>query len=308
MVPLFVLYTFKARARNPKQISIRELFITDPWQETNYFPVHSALNRVLLILDRLGLKLYPWIPQRLRRRAIQQAEAWILKRLNGEGGLGAIFPAMVNAYEALELLGYPVNHALRVMERRAIEDLLVVNEQNAYCQPCVSPVWDTAWACIALQQVADERSREAINKAFHWLTERQLLDEPQDWRFNRPQVRGGGWPFQFKNSHYPDLDDTAAVAYAMHKSGDKMFDNTVQRAAEWICGMQSSNGGFASFDADNDHTYLNEIPFADHGALLDPPTEDVSGRCVMLLAQLGTAAMPLCGKKMSRLPFSFPGG
>ena len=119
-----------------------------------------------------------------------------------------------------------------------------------------------------------------------WQKTKPSEDEPQDWRFNRPQVRGGGWPFQFKNSHYPDLDDTAAVAYAMHKSGDKTFENVVERAAEWICGMQSRNGGFASFDADNDHTYLNEIPFADHGALLDPPTEDVSGRCVMLLAQL----------------------
>ena len=135
-------------------------------------------------------------------------------------------------------------------------------------------------------------AQAAVKKAFHWLAEKQLLEEPQDWRFNRPQVRSGGWPFQFKNSHYPDLDDTAAVAYAMHKSGDKAFDNTVQRAAEWICGMQSRNGGFASFDADNDHTYLNEIPFADHGALLDPPTEDVSGRCVMLLAQLATS--PQC--------------
>jgi squalene-hopene/tetraprenyl-beta-curcumene cyclase len=292
MVPLFVLYTFKARARNPKQVSIRELFITDPWLETDYFPVRSALNRALLMLDRLGLKLYPWMPQRLRRRAIKKAEAWILERLNGEGGLGAIFPAMVNAYEALDLLGYAVDHPLRLQERRAIEDLLVVNAHSAYCQPCVSPVWDTAWACIALQQVGDERSHGVIKKALHWLNQIQVLEEPQDWSFNRPQVRGGGWPFQFKNSHYPDLDDTAAVAYLMHKSGDKSFGYTVQRAAEWICGMQSRNGGFASFDADNDHTYLNQIPFADHGALLDPPTEDVSGRCVMLLAQLATS--PQC--------------
>ena len=286
MVPLFVLYTFKARARNPKQVSIRELFITDPWHETHYFPTRSVLNRALLMLDRLGLKLCPWIPQRLRWRAIKKAEAWILQRLNGEGGLGAIFPAMVNAYEALDLLGYPANHPLRVQERRAIENLLVVDEQSAYCQPCVSLVWDTAWACIALQQVGGERSQAVVRKAFHWLAERQLLDDPQDWRFNRPRVRGGGWPFQFKNSHYPDLDDTAAVAYAMHKSGEGTFTHAVERAAEWICGMQSRNGGFASFDADNDHTYLNEIPFADHGALLDPPTEDVSGRCVMFLAQL----------------------
>src|SRR5436190_3606842 len=289
IVPLFVLYTFKARARNPKQVSIRELFITDPWHETHYFPTRSVLNRALLMLDRLGLKLCPWIPQRLRWRAIKKAEAWILQRLNGEGGLGAIFPAMVNAYEALDLLGYPANHPLRVQERRAIENLLVVDEQSAYCQPCVSPVWDTAWACIALQQVGGERSQAVVRKAFHWLAERQLLDDPQDWRFNRPRVRGGGWPFQFKNSHYPDLDDTAAVAYAMHKSGEGTFTHAVERAAEWICGMQSRNGGFASFDADNDHTYLNEIPFADHGALLDPPTEDVSARCVMLLARLGDA-------------------
>jgi squalene-hopene/tetraprenyl-beta-curcumene cyclase len=151
-------------------------------------------------------------------------------------------------------------------------------------------VWDTAWACIALQQNGDEQSQTAIKRAFHWLNQRQLLEEPQDWSFNRPKVRGGGWPFQFKNSHYPDLDDTAAVAYAMHKSGDKTFDQAVQRAAEWICGMQSRNGGFGSFDADNDHTYLNEIPFADHGALLDPPTEDVSGRCLMLLGQMATSA------------------
>ncbi len=297
MVPLFILYTFKARARNPKRVSIRELFITDPWQETDYFPTHSTLNRAFLMLDRLGLRLYPWIPQGLRRRAIRKAEGWILERLNGEGGLGAIFPAMVNAYEALGLLGYPVDHPLRAIQRRAIDDLLVVQDQSAYCQPCVSPVWDTAWACIALQKVGDERGNAAVKRAFKWLARKQLLEEPQDWRFNRPQVRSGGWPFQFKNSHYPDLDDTAAVAYAMDKSGDESLGSTVRRAAEWICGMQSRNGGFASFDADNDHTYLNEIPFADHGALLDPPTEDVSGRCVMLLSQLGTSECQSAKKK-----------
>ena len=286
MVPLFILYTFKARARNPKKISIRELFDGDPWQRSGYFPTRSVLNRVLLVLDRLGLKLYPLMPRWLRRRAIKKAEAWILEQLNGAGGLGAIFPAMVNAYEALEFLGYPANHPLRAQERQAIKDLLVVSERSAYCQPCMSPVWDSAWACIALQEIGDEWSLSAVKDSFAWLTEKQLLEEPQDWTFNRPRVRGGGWPFQFINSHYPDLDDTAAVAYGMHKSGERCFDNPVQRAAEWICGMQSKNGGFASFDADNDHTYLNEIPFADHGALLDPPTEDVSARCLMLLARL----------------------
>jgi squalene-hopene/tetraprenyl-beta-curcumene cyclase len=108
MVPLFVLYTLKARAKNPKRVSVGELFIGDPWQEAGYFPTRSVLNRALLALDRLGLKLYGWTPPKLRRRALKEAEAWILERLNGKGGLGAIFPAIVNAYEALELLGYPL--------------------------------------------------------------------------------------------------------------------------------------------------------------------------------------------------------
>jgi squalene-hopene/tetraprenyl-beta-curcumene cyclase len=286
MVPLFILYSLKARARNPKGVSIRELFINDPAQETRYFRSRSLLGRALLILDRLGLRLYPWLPRVWQQRALKKAEAWILQRLNGDGGLGAIFPAMVNAYEALELLGYPLDHPLRKQQRRAIDNLLVVDEQVAYCQPCVSPVWDTAWAAIALQEVAGAPSSSAVRKAFDWLAARQLFDEPQDWRAARPSVTGGGWPFQFKNSHYPDLDDTAAVAYAMHKNTEGTYLRAVERAAEWIAGMQSANGGFASFDADNDHTYLNEIPFADHGALLDPPTEDVSARCMMLLTRL----------------------
>lgn len=307
MVPLFILYTLKARARNPKQVSVREVFITDPWQETDYFPVRSALNRAFLILDRLGLKLEPLIPQRLRRRALKKAEAWILERLNGEGGLGAIFPAMVNAYEALDLLGYPAPHPLRVRARRALERLLVVDERGAYCQPCVSPVWDTVWACVALQEVGRSENGAAVRKALDWLAERQLDDDqPGDWRLTRPEAGGGGWAFQFQNPHYPDLDDTAIVAFSMHRNGERRFASSVRRAAEWICGMQSTNGGFASFDADNDHTYLNEIPFADHGALLDPPTADVSARCVMLLARLAAenpqcrGALEKCLKYLSR--------
>jgi squalene-hopene/tetraprenyl-beta-curcumene cyclase len=289
MVPLLILWTCRARAANSKNISIRELFIRDPWGPNNYFPTRSLLNRVFLLLDRLGLKLYPLLPEQLRRRALKKAEAWILERMNGAGGLGAIFPAMVNAYEALGVLGYPPDHPLRAQEKKAIDDLLVIGERSAYCQPCVSPVWDTAWAALALQEIDTAPSRSSVKKALDWLKEKQLLEQPQDWAFKRPGVKPGGWPFQFLNSHYPDLDDTAAVAFAMHKSDDRFYNEVVSRAAEWICGMQSKDGGFASFDADNDHTYLNEIPFADHGALLDPATEDVSARCLMLLARLGEA-------------------
>jgi len=285
MVPLSILYTFKAQARNPKKVSIAELFKSDPWKERGYFPTRSFLSRILLLLDRLGLKLYPLFPRWLRRRALEKAEKWIVERLNGAGGLGAIFPAMVNACEALELLGYGADDPLVVKEKRAIDELLVVQDESAYCQPCVSPVWDTVWACLALQECGGAQSGAVAQQALAWLADKQLCDAPQDWSFNRPNVRGGGWPFQFFNSHYPDLDDTAAVAYAMCRNGASRFNHQIERAVEWICGMQSKNGGFASFDADNDYTHLNQIPFADHGALLDPPTEDVSARCLMLFAR-----------------------
>jgi squalene-hopene/tetraprenyl-beta-curcumene cyclase len=292
MVPLLILGSLKPRARNPNSVHIRELFTVPPEDETDYFPIRSRLNRVFLALSRLGSRLEPLIPRALRRRAIRKAEAWITDRLNGEGGLGAIFGAMINASEALDCLGYPGNHPYRLAAREALAKLLVIKGDTAYCQPCVSPVWDTALACLALQEAGgdgqetdSQASRAAVSRGLDWLQRKQVLEEPGDWREYRPQLPGGGWPFQFQNSDYPDLDDTSAVAWAMLQSRDPRYRESLQRAADWILGMQSANGGFASFDADNTHYYLNQIPFADHGALLDPPTADVSARCAGLLTR-----------------------
>jgi squalene-hopene/tetraprenyl-beta-curcumene cyclase len=283
LVPLLVLCTLKPRARNPLDIHLRELFVTAPELEPNYFPVRSGLNRAFLLLDRLGRGLDRWVPRWIRRHALKRAESWFVERLNATGGLGAIFPAMVNAYEALDCLGYPADHALRGSTRDAIDRLLVVGESSAYCQPCVPPVWDTALACLALQELAS--NDPAVDRALDWLQTQQLLEQPGDWRESRPNLPGGGWPFQFRNDYYPDIDDTSAVAWTMDASNQPKYRDTVRRAIQWICGMQSRNGGFGAFDVDNTHYSLNEIPFADHGALLDPPTADVSARCVCLLAR-----------------------
>ncbi|HEY9111912.1 MAG TPA: squalene--hopene cyclase [Rhodanobacteraceae bacterium] len=289
MVPLSVLTTLKPRAANPRGVHIRELFVTPPQQERNYSHPRSLLNRVLFVCEKTMRHLERFIPERVRRRALQRAETWILDRRNGDGGLGAIFPAMVNAYEALALLGYPAEHPARRETRKAIDDLLVVRDHEAWCQPCVSPVWDTALACLALQEDRDAPAN-ATQRALHWLASRQLRDEPGDWRDYRPDLAGGGWAFQFKNDDYPDLDDTAAVARALQQSPQRAeFADAIGRAADWLCGMQSKNGGFAAFDADNNHHWLNQIPFADHGALLDPPTSDVSGRVLTLLSMLDRA-------------------
>lgn len=284
LVPLAVLCSLKARANNPRQVNIRELFVESPANEKNYFPVRSFLNRVFIVLDRIARISEPMIPRVVRRIAMKRAEEWVIKRLNGEGGLGAIFPAMVNAYEALDYLGYSRQHPYSVTARKALLRLLVVEEKKAYCQPCVSPVWDTGLASLALLESGSEDNILAVSRAMDWLSDRQLLEEFGDWRECRPTLRGGGWAFQFENAPYPDLDDTAVVATAMGLVDSEEYHNQVQRAVEWIAGMQSGNGGFAAFDVDNNHDFLNAIPFADHGALLDPPSSDVSARCLMMLS------------------------
>jgi squalene-hopene/tetraprenyl-beta-curcumene cyclase len=287
MVPLAILYSRKVQAKNPRKIHIQELFTTPPEKEWHYFPIRSSLNRVLLSIERTARLLEPLIPRTLRRRALQKAEAWFTDRLNGEDGLGGIFPAMINAHEALIALGYPPDHPWRVQAKRAIQKLIVDSGDAAYCQPCVSPVWDTSLVALVLQEVEGGQTSKPIFRALDWLKERQVLEEPGDWQEQHPHLKGGGWAFQYRNSYYPDLDDTAVVAWAMDQAAaPERYGESVQRASDWLCGMQSRNGGFAAFDSDNTHYYLNEIPFADHGALLDPPTADVTARCLALLGRL----------------------
>jgi squalene-hopene/tetraprenyl-beta-curcumene cyclase len=291
MIPLFILYTLKATAKNPHKVNVLELFVTHPDEEQHYFPERTLLNKFFLGLDKLGHITRPLIPKKAHELAIQKAHDWFVERMNGEDGLGAIFPAMVYSYEALLLLGYDKNHELVVTARKAIDKLLVINENDAYCQPCLSPVWDTGLSILALQEVQKntptKATSDSLANAYTWLKSKQLLDEPGDWQISRPNVKGGGWAFQFNNPHYPDVDDTAVVAFAMTEAENATeLNDSVHQATRWIAEMQSKNGGYGAFDVDNTYYYLNEIPFADHGALLDPPTSDVSARCAMLMGKV----------------------
>jgi squalene-hopene/tetraprenyl-beta-curcumene cyclase len=235
-------------------------------------------------------------PQTTRKRAIKRAAAFVTERLNGDDGLGAIFPAMVNALLMFDALGVPPDDRRVRTARAAVEKLLVIKEDEAYCQPCLSPVWDTALTAHTLLEVGGDECERRCLRSLEWLRPIQVLDTVGDWAATRPNVRPGGWAFQYANPHYPDLDDTAVVVMAMDRSAGRIpegkrgaFAQAIDRATEWVVGMQSENGGWAAFDADNEYYYLNEIPFADHGALLDPPTEDVTARCVSMLAQLGAS-------------------
>ena len=284
MVPLLILVSLHRHARNPRSVDVQELFVTPPDRERKWFQIRSLRGGILLYLERAARNFEVIIPWGVRRWAFRRCERWMVARLNGEGGLGAIFPAMVNAYEALDALGYGPEHPLRRSAKKALQLLLIERGDMTYCQPCVSPVWDTGLAVLALQEAGG--AEEEVRKALDWLRERQLLEEPADWREYRPRLRGGGWAFQYRNDYYPDLDDTSVVAWAMHQADPGAYAENISRAAEWLAGMQSRNGGFAAFDANNTHYALNEIPFADHGAMLDPPTEDVTARCVALFSRL----------------------
>jgi len=296
LVPLTVLNALRPPACNPKQVGIRELFCTPPEQvrrwpkgEHHRFP----WSQMFWGIDRVLQAIEPHFPAGPRRRAIEKAAQFTTERLNGVDGLGAIFPAMANSVMMFAALGYRPDHPERAAARRSIDRLLVVKEHEAYCQPCVSPVWDTALAAHALLEAGGEKPVAQATRALQWLLPRQVLDTVGDWAMTRPRARPGGWAFQYSNPHYPDIDDTAVVVMAMDRAGrqsrlpdDVDFDVAISRGVEWVLGMQSHDGGFGAFDADNDDDYLNHIPFSDHGALLDPPTADVTARCVSLLAQL----------------------
>jgi squalene-hopene/tetraprenyl-beta-curcumene cyclase len=293
IVPLLVLMAKKPRARNLKEITVAELLLEPPRQlgSTPKAPQQKASwFWFFRVVDDVLRAAEPWFPQRLRVRAIDRAVAWVDERLNGEDGLGAILPAMANSVMMYDALGVPAEDPRRAIARQSIDKLLAVHDEETYCQPCVSPVWDTGLACHALLEVGGGRALAEAKRGLDWLIPKQILDLRGDWVAQRPNVRPGGWAFQYANAHYPDVDDTAVVAMAfdrMRETGQGNYAGAIDRAREWIVGMQSVNGGWGAFDADNEYYYLNNIPFADHGALLDPPTEDVSARCLSMLAQLG---------------------
>jgi squalene-hopene/tetraprenyl-beta-curcumene cyclase len=297
IVPLLVLQTRKPVARNPRGVGVGELY--EGAAEIKAGSKAANTKRLWTwgfgALDVLLKAVEPLWPKALRARAVAACRAFVVERLNGQDGLGAIYPAMANSVMMFDALGLLPDHPDRAIARESVERLLVVKDDEAYCQPCVSPVWDTALIAHALLELGDQASVTAAGRGLEWLKPLQVLEVKGDWAERRPDVRPGGWAFQYANPHYPDLDDTAVVVMAMDRAqkehglaaGVPVSDEAIARGREWVEGLQSRDGGWGAFDADNSYHYLNNIPFADHGALLDPPTDDVTARCISMLAQLG---------------------
>jgi len=289
IVPLLVLMALRPRARNPRGVHVPELFRTPPEQVRDWIrgPYRSAWGHVFKHVDTALRGMAPLFPSASRKRAVARAVAFVSERLNGEDGLGGIYPAMANTAMMFDTLG--IRDARADIAWAAIRKLIVIDGERAYCQPCFSPVWDTSLAGLAVAE-ADSPASPSVAAANDWLCERQITDVIGDWADARPDAPPGGWAFQYENAFYPDVDDTAVVGMLLHRQGAPEHTEAVARAEAWIIGMQGRDGGWGAFDADNNYSYLNHIPFADHGALLDPSTADVTARCVSFLAQLGHAA------------------
>lgn len=293
-VAFSILHVLRPIARNPQGVTIGELFV-QPAADTKPLPCAPHQNKtwfaVFNRIDRLLHRFYPWFPKGIRQKAMNRAVTYVTEQLNGEDGYGAALPTIGVSLILLQALGYPHDHSAVLTARKARDKLLMIHPQHAYCQPCMSPIWDTAWVCQALLETGDNLSFEATLRGLDWLNHKQILDISGDWVVTRPHLRPGGWAFQYNLPRHPDVDDTAVVATAMQRALQAdpcaRYSEPIARAREWVQGMQNRKGGRGAYEADNTQYYLNSIPFAEHGLMIDCPTADVSARCLAMLGQLG---------------------
>ena len=286
LAPLSILDATRASRRAPAGLSLSEIF---SGREAK-LPEGATWKRFFLLTDRAIKLLESTGAGRNRQRAVAAARDWMLGRLERSEGLAAIFPAMANSIMALTQLGYGPEDELLQREIGHFERLALDDERGFRMQPCHSPVWDTAqtaYAIGAAPRVLDDPGRWALGRAADWLLSKQTRSRG-DWAVRRANVAPGGWFFEHFNEHYPDSDDTAKVLLALEfaRGGDAARQREAERRAlEWLVGMQSSDGGWAAFDADNSATILTQVPFADHNAMLDPTCADITGRALEALSR-----------------------
>jgi squalene-hopene/tetraprenyl-beta-curcumene cyclase len=292
LVPMTVLAALRPRVTLAPEHRVQELWLRPPTAADLAFPRGDALvswENAFLLIDA-ALKLVGRIPWRpLRARALRRAEAWILERQEPDGGWGGIQPPMINCVMALRALGYPDDHPALRKGIAAIESFVTEHEGRMFFQPCISPTWDTALMAKALLDAGVPGDHPALVRAADWLIDQQIL-QPGDWSVRNPTLAPGGWAFEFENRWYPDVDDTAVILMGLHRiraSEPMRQRRALATGTAWALGMQSRNGGWGAFDTDNDAAFLNAIPFADMKAMIDPPTEDLTGRLLELMGVAG---------------------
>ena len=296
LTPLLIIFNFKPACRIPEEEGINELWCM-PREQMDFRHAPPFLKdrrwftwrNFFITLDGI-LRVYERVvPEGLRKKAVASAAKWMVERMGGEGGLGAIYPAMANSVVALRCLGYGVDHSLVRKALGEIEALEVHDGDLLHLQPCFSPVWDTPLTMNALIESGLPPDHPDLLRAARWVFTRQCR-KVGDWIVSSPKAEPGGWYFQFENECYPDNDDTAVVVIALSKlimpETDAQLD-VMRRGIRWTLAMQGSDGGWGAYDKDNHKMFLNQIPFADHKALLDPSTADLTGRELEMLGVLG---------------------
>jgi squalene-hopene/tetraprenyl-beta-curcumene cyclase len=292
LVPLSVCYAKKPFKKIPEEMGVEELFLGGRDRSRMHLHWNKKLvswRNFFLVLDRLAHWSERVHIRPLRSIALRRAEKWMLERFEMSDGLGAIFPSIMNAIIALRCLGYSTDDPQVIRALDEFEKLGITEEETFRMQPCVSPVWDTAYALFALAEAGVPAQDGRLVKCADWILQKQVRTAG-DWKVKNPQGQPGGWYFEFNNEFYPDVDDTAQVCLALsrveHPNG-RYQRESVERAIHWVLSMQCRNGGWASFDKDNDRMVFQYVPFADHNAMLDPATVDITGRVLEMLATYG---------------------
>src|SRR5579885_2619651 len=292
LVPLSICYAKKPFKKIPDEMGVEELFVGG--RDKSRMTLHWAKKLVswrnfFLVLDRMTHWLERVHVRPLRSIALKSAEKWMLERFEMSDGLGAIYPSIMNSIIALRCLGYSVDDPQVIRAIDEFEKLGIEEGDTFRMQPCKSPVWDTAYALFALGETGVPANDPRMVKCADWILQKQVRT-PGDWKIKNKKGQPGGWYFEFNNEFYPDVDDSAMVClgltHAEHPNG-RYQRESVQSAIDWIFSMQCKDGGWASFDKDNDKMVFQHIPFADHNAMLDPPTVDITGRILEMLAAYG---------------------
>ncbi|MGI8820314.1 MAG: squalene--hopene cyclase [Chthoniobacterales bacterium] len=303
LIPLAIINHFKPTRELPEAQQLHELFPLGTEQKNFTLSRHRrffAWRNFFLRCDR-ALKLISkggWRP--MRKRALEEAERWMLERIGaGSDGLAAVFPAMLNAMIALRALGYPTTHPVYEKAAADFKGLFVDDPEDFRIQPCLSPVWDTAINMIALGESGLPADHPAMRKAANWLVGKEVRVRG-DWAVNDPHVEASGWAFEYNNVYYPDTDDTAMVLMGLRlakPSQQAGVDALFRRALAWQLSFQCRDGGWAAFDKEVTQRWLEDMPFADHNAILDPTCSDLTARTLELFGYIGFDSRQPCVRR-----------
>lgn len=284
-VPLLIVFAQKPVYLTEPAINLDELYAEGKENVVYKLPKNNNWGDIFLTLD----KVFKWTEKNnlvpFHQKSLKVAEKWILERQEDSGDWGGIIPAMLNSLLALRALNYDLYDPIVQRGIKAVDNFSIETEESYRVQPCVSPVWDTAWCLRALVDSGLNPDHPALIRGAQWLLDQQILDYG-DWQIKNKEGQPGGWAFEFENRFYPDLDDSAVVVMALHSvtmPNEKIKNGAIKRCLQWMATMQCKTGGWAAFDKDNDQAWLNEVPYGDLKAMIDPSTADVTARVLEML-------------------------